>query len=183
MQWEISYKFYNSAYKAYIMIVLSATVGWQPFCTLSLLMIPGIFTQRAIFVVFNSQGKRAAKREIFVEQKGAFKVSKKLKIAPICHLEFKCSWFEYGESCLGGSNFCIWQKSCIYPSLEQMMTPDIMVLHPYIISRVLANNFLSYCNKSCNNWDLLNCNNFACNNEFWIIAIKLLRNEFAITLQ
>ena len=51
-------------------------------------------------------------------------------------------------------------------------------------TRVLANNFLSYCNKSCNNWDLLNyCNNFTCNNEFWIIAIKLLRNKFAITLQ
>ena len=49
--------------------------------------------------------------------------------------------------------------------------------------RVLANNFLSYCNKSCNNCDSFNyCNNFSCN-KFWIIAIKSLRNKFAITLQ
>ena len=58
------------------------------------------------------------------------------------------------------------------------------IIKTSVTFRALANNFLSYCNKSCNNSDLLNyCNNFTCNNEFQIIAIKLLRNNFAITLQ
>ena len=57
----------------------------------------------------------------------------------------------------------------------------VMCRFTNILVRALANNFLSFCNKSCNNWDLLNyCNNFTCNNEFQVIAIKSLRNNFAI---
>ena len=63
-------------------------------------------------------------------------------------------------------------------TIHEILPPETVEI------RVLANNFLSYCNKSCNNWDLLNyCNNFTYNNEFQIIAIKSLRNNFAITLQ
>ena len=67
---------------------------------------------------------------------------------------------------------------CTVTELQSFENSTFQMKHP------VANNFLSYCNKHCNNWDLLNdCNSFTCNNEFQIIAIKLSRNKFAITLQ
>ena len=82
-------------------------------------------------------------------------------------------------------NVKLWEKIIFYQIKARLISSvDFTEFLLKLLNRVLANNFLSYCNKSCNNWDLLNyCNNFTCNNEFWIIAIKLLRNKFAITLQ